>query len=357
MEVMQEVVQTWLDSLDTEGEIELTGEIGRLVQEVAGNCFLGPEIHQTIGREFWDLYTDIGKALDPLLPPNLPLPKFRRRDRAKRQMIEILRPVIIERRQHPERYDDFLQDLVNKKDEHGQEAGEELILNMLIAFMFAGHETTAGQAAWTIIMLLQHPDMLRRVLDEIEQAGVMTGAIDHRQLAQLQKLAWTVREVERLRPSAELLLRTVKEDIEFEGYLVPAGWLVQVSQGISHRLPDHFEQPDQFDPLRYAPERAEDKQHRFALFGFGGGIHKCTGMNFANTEMIIITTLLLRKFELALLTPEPGIERGLGASRPEKTMVKYRRLDQSIHGKDDGKRRLVQSFEIGPIYSTPSKSG
>jgi hypothetical protein len=102
---------------------------------------------------------------------------------------------------------------------------------------------------------------------------------------------------------------------------------------------------EQFDPLRYAPERAEDKQHRFALFGFGGGIHKCTGMNFANTEMIIITTLLLRKFELTLLTPEPGIERSLGASRPEKTMVRYRRLDQSVHGKDDGNRRLVQSIQ------------
>ncbi len=71
VDVMQEVVQQWLDGLGDSGEMELTSEIITLVQEVAGYCFLGPEVHQTIGREFWDLYTDLSKALDPLLPPDL----------------------------------------------------------------------------------------------------------------------------------------------------------------------------------------------------------------------------------------------------------------------------------------------
>ncbi len=325
VDVMQEVVQEWLDGLGDSGEMELTSEIITLVQEVAGYCFLGPEVHQAIGREFWDLYTDLSKALDPLLPPDLPLPKFKKRDKAKARMTEILRPIIAERRAHPDKYNDFLQDIIMKEDKAGEPVDEELVRNLLLGLMFAGHETTAGQAAWTIILLLQHPHYLERVLDELEEVAPAGVHIDPKRMVQLDHIEWAVREVERLRPSAEMLMRVAKEEIEFGDYLVPAGWLVQVAQEIGHKLPAYFDQPEQFDPLRFAPDRAEDKQHRFGLFGFGGGTHKCTGMNFANNEMTIITALLFREFELELVTQKPQIERGLGASRPSETVIRYRR--------------------------------
>lgn len=323
--VMQEVVQAWLDGLGDEGEMELVGELTHLVQEVAGNCFLGREVHQRLGREFWDLYGDLARGLDPLLPPNLPLPKFARRDRAKAKLRAVLQPVIAERRQHPDRYTDFLQDLVNKRYPDGRLAEEELIVNLLVGLMFAGHETTVGQAAWTIILLLQNPDYLRLVQQQIEQVAPLGASVDAHRFLQIDHIAWAVREVERMRPSVDMLMRTVEEDIEVGGYRIPQGWLVQVAQDVAHNLPELFDSPETFDPLRFAPDRAEDKQDRFALIGFGGGVHKCTGMNFANTEMTIITALLFQQFDLELATPHPQVHRGLGASRPTATMVRYRR--------------------------------
>ncbi|MCB8976179.1 MAG: cytochrome P450 [Ardenticatenaceae bacterium] len=326
VDVMQEVVQAWLDGLGDSGEIELAGEIGTLVQEVAGDCFLGPEVNKAVGREFWDLYTDVGKALDPLLPPDLPLPKFRKRDKAKARMTEILGPIIAERRANPEKYSDFLQDIINRAEDD-QSIDDEMVRNLLMALMFAGHETTAGQAAWTLILLLKHPDYLQRVLAEIEEVAPAGVHIDPKRMVQLDHIAWAVREVERLRPSADMLMRVVKEDIEFGDYIIPAGWLVQVAQEIGHKLPDQFAEPERFDPLRFSPDRAEDKQHRFNLFGFGGGTHKCTGMNFANNEMIVITALMLRQFELELVTQDTKILRGLGANKPTKTIVRYQRRE------------------------------
>lgn len=328
-DVMQDVVQEWLNGLGDSGEIEIVGEITRLVQEVAGNCFLGREVHQRLGREFWDLYIDLAKGLDPLLPPNLPLPKFRRRDRAKAGLQRILEPVIVERRQHPERYDDFLQDLVNKRYPDGRLAEQEMIVNLLVGLMFAGHETTAGQAAWTIILLLQNPHYLRLVQQEIQQVAPYSVHIDPRRMMQLDHISWAVREVERMRPSADMLMRTVEQDVELGGYLIPQGWLVQVAQDVAHNLPALFDDPETFDPLRYAPGRAEDKQDRFALIGFGGGTHKCTGMNFANMEMTVITALLFQQFDLELVTKHPQVQRGLGASRPDCAVVRYRRKPQS----------------------------
>lgn len=342
VDIMQDVVQAWLDGLGDSGEIEITEQIGTLVQEVAGDCFLGKEVNRAVGREFWDLYTDVGKALDPLLPPNLPLPKFRKRDKAKARMTEILSPIIAERRANPEKYNDFLQDIINRAGEDDKPVDEEMVRNLLMALMFAGHETTAGQAAWTLIFLLQNPDYLQKVLAEIEAVAPVGEHITPKRMVQLEHIAWAVREVERLRPSADLLMRVVKEDIEFGGYLIPAGWLVQVAQEIGHKLPDLFAQPEQFDPLRYAPDRAEDKQHRFGLFGFGGGMHKCTGMNFANNEMTIITALMLRQFELELVTQDTKILRGLGANRPTPTVIRYRRRE-TTDSQESGERGLEAS--------------
>jgi sterol 14-demethylase len=325
--VMQRETQKWLDSLGREGEIELVRTIIDLVQQIAGYAILGDEAQEQVGREFWQHYDTISQALDPVLPPHWPLPKFRRRDRAKAAMQAILKPIIDHRRQHPDGYDDFLQDIVNKPYKDGRPVEDDIVMNLLLALMFAGHETTAGQAAWTIIQILQHPDYACLVQAEIQQQFPAGSALGHDVMGSLHHLEWAIRETERTRPSVSLLMRTVEQPIEVGGYHLPAGWLVQVAPGLAHLLPEVFPNPDQYDPLRYAPGRQEDKQHRFALIGFGGGTHKCVGMNFANMEMMIITALLLQQFDVELLTANTAVEHGLGASRPTPTVIRYRRKE------------------------------
>ncbi|MCB0087579.1 MAG: hypothetical protein KDE54_06685, partial [Caldilineaceae bacterium] len=114
LQVTQEEVQAELDSWGESGEIELTGVTNRLVKRVAGNSFLGRAVNEQIGVEFWALYEDINGGIDVLIPPHWPLPKFRRRDRAKARMLAILQPIIQERKQHADRYDDIFQDIINK---------------------------------------------------------------------------------------------------------------------------------------------------------------------------------------------------------------------------------------------------
>ena len=326
IEVMGREVQKWLDSLGDEGEFEVVETMARMAQEVAGNALMGERFQREVGREFWDLYGDLEKGIDPVLPPNLPLPKFWRRDQARKKMITILEPILEERREHPEEYNDFLQDFVNSRyHDTGQPIEDEVLLNMMLGLMFAGHETTAGQAAWNIILLLQHPDYLALVREEIDRLAPRGTPIDGKVIHSLTHLNYAITEVERLRPSADMLLRDVDEEIEIGGYVIPAGWKVQVSSEIAHRLPEFFDEPDYYDPLRFSPERAEDKSDRFALIGFGGGTHKCIGMNFANTEINVITTLLLQQFDLELETPKPSVKRGTGANRPTPTVIRYRR--------------------------------
>lgn len=325
IEIMQEEVQRWLDGLGDEGEMELTAEIGRLVQQVAGHALMGEAFQREVGREFWEQYLILGKALDPVLPPHWPLPKFIRRDRARERLREMMTPIIAERRRNPEAYDDFLQDFVNYRYPDGSEVEDDVLLNLMLGLMFAGHETTAGQAGWMIIQLLQNPGYLEMVQEEIDAHLPPGTPIDPDALKQLPHLGWAVQETERRRPSADILFRDVDETIEVGDYVIPAGWRVQVATEVAHTLPSLWSDPEQYDPCRFAPGREEHKQDRFSLIGFGGGTHKCMGMNFANNEIAIIAALLLQQLELHLLTPEPAIERGMGANRPAETWVRYRR--------------------------------
>ena len=216
--VMNQRVQAWLDALGDMGEFDISATMGWLTQDIAGHALMGERFQAEVGPEFWALYADVGRGMDPILPPNLPLPKFRRRDRARSRMGELLQPILDERRAHPEKYNDFLQDFVNARYGDSDEPIEdEVLLNLMLGLMFAGHETTAGQAAWNIILLLQNPEYLALVNEQIARLLPAGQMIDGRALHALSHLGYAVTETERLRPSADMLLRDVDEAIEIGG--------------------------------------------------------------------------------------------------------------------------------------------
>ena len=109
-----------------------------------------------------------------------------------------------------------------------------------------------------------------------------------------------------------------------------------------------FREPARYDPLRFAPGRAEDRQHPFALIGFGGGMHKCAGMHLALHEMSVIISLLLQQYDLELVTSDPQPTKEMRASRPTLCWVRYRRRGAAARQAlvDSGRDRLRPSLDI-----------
>jgi sterol 14alpha-demethylase len=325
IEVMQLEVQQWLDSLKSRGSFDLVPELTTLIQNVAAHALMGKAFRDQLGQEFWAQYMILSKALDPILPPDLPLPRFKRRDKAKDRLYQMIQALIDDRRANPEKYNDFLQEFIDARYKDSRPAGDDLIIRLVMGLLFAGHETTVGQTAWTIIQLLQNPHYLGDVQQELAEKLPLGTSIDKQTLNALEHIAWAVQETTRMHPSADMLMRVVDEEIEFGDYRVPPGWVAFIAAGTAHRLPELFADPDLYDPLRFAPGREEDRQHRFAMIGFGGGMHKCAGINFANNEMMIITALLFQQFELHLVGEPPHTIYGMGAARPSQATVLYKR--------------------------------
>jgi sterol 14-demethylase len=315
VEVMAAEVDQWLDGLGDAGAFELWNTLEPVVMRIAAAALMGPEIRARI-EEFRPLLVDLAKGMEFILPPNLPLPRFVRRDLARRRLTEMLRPILAERRRHPDRHEDFLQALV---DDPGLGAeGDEVQVGMALCTIFTGYITTAAQACWTLTLLLRHPGYLDSIVAQTDDA------------TRDARLNWAFKESLRLRPVMGFYARSNAVDIDLDGFRLPRGWMTMLCPGVAHRLPEYFTDPDRYDPERFAPDRAEDRRTPHALIGFSGGFYRCPGQAFGTHEVRMLLGGLLSRYQLDPLTADPPADLDLGVTRPRSpTVLRYCRRRRS----------------------------
>lgn len=325
-------VEDYIGRWGNEGVIDL-GQLGNeLTVFIATRCLIGHEFRQNLSAEFAHLYHDMEAGLNLIgfLWPHLPLPAFRKRDRARVRMVQMISGIVANRRAAGTEGEDFLQTLMTARYSDGSALNDDNITGMLLTLIFAGQHTSAVLAAWTGVELLRQPDYLREVLDEQETVFDGDRALSFDTLNQMSHLGWAVRETERLHPPLILLMRKVRRELSYRGYKVPAGWLAMVSPAVSQRIAEVFPEPNEFDPYRFSPGREEDRKQRFALITFGGGRHACIGMTFAYLQVKTIWSVLLRKFDFELVdaNPRPNYETFVVGPKPP-CRVRYRRRTAS----------------------------
>jgi sterol 14-demethylase len=194
--------------------------------------------------------------------------------------------------------------------------------------MFAGHHTSAGTAAWTLVELLRGPGLMKRVASEIDQLYADGRDVSFQALREIPQLENAVKEALRLHPPLIWLPRTALVDFAVEDYVVPKGTIVAMSTALSNQDPDCFADPQRFDPDRFAPPREEDVKHPWAYLPFGGGRHRCLGANFALMQQKAIFSVLLRRFEFELVDAPDSYVDNYSAMvvRPKQPFrVRYRR--------------------------------
>ena len=172
--------------------------------------------------------------------------------------------------------------------------------DQVLTLLMAGHETTAKALTWTLWLLDRHPDVRRRLEEEVDTVldGRSPTADDLESLAFCRKV---LLESMRLYPPVWLLSRMATEDDELGGFFVPAGSLVCISPYLLHRRPADWPRPEEFGPDRF--DRVEDSATSFAYLPFGGGPRQCIGRSFALVEAQLVLATLVTRFRLTL---QPG---------------------------------------------------
>ncbi len=299
--IVQEVEQMIAGWGDT-GEIDLLEFMKELTIYTSSHCLLGDEFRYELNEEFAKIYHDLEKGVNPLafVFPYLPLPVFRRRDKARARLQELVTGIIAKRALKTEKSEDAFQLLIESKYDDGSHLSAHEITGMLVGTIFAGHHTTAGTAAWTLLELARRPEALVVVLNELDELFGADGEVTFQSLREIPALENVIKEVLRLHPPLIFLIRKVMKDFHFKDYTVKAGKYVCASPRVSHRIAEVFPDPEKFDPDRYSEARQEDALP-FSWIAFGGGKHKCTGNAFAMLQLKAIFSILLRRYTFELV--------------------------------------------------------
>jgi cytochrome P450 len=211
---------------------------------------------------------------------------------------------------------DLLYTLMEAQD---QEAGIKQMSNIqlrdeVMTIFLAGHETTATALTWTFYLLSRHPDVERRVYEELcsvlrdknnddndlNQSKDCTATLRLPTIEDISKLEYTekvLRESMRLYPPAWTLGRQALTDYVIDKYVIPSGSIILMSQYVMHHNARYFPNPEVFDPDRWTKE-FKSVLPRFSYFPFGGGIRGCVGEPFAWIEGILVIATVYRKWKM-----------------------------------------------------------
>ncbi|XP_003969409.2 lanosterol 14-alpha demethylase [Takifugu rubripes] len=321
----REYFQRWGDS----GERDLFEALSELIILTASSCLHGKEIRSMLDERVAQLYADLDGGFTHaawLLPGWLPLPSFRKRDRAHREIKKIFFKVIEKRRRSGENTDDILQTLVDATYKDGRPLSDDEIGGMLIGLLLAGQHTSSTTSAWMGFFMARDRRLQERCYAEQKAAcGEDLPPLNFDQLKDLSLLEGCLKETLRLRPPIMTMMRMARSPQTAAGYTIPVGHQVCVSPTVNHRLGDAWEQRLEFKPDRYLDDNPAAGE-KFAYIPFGAGRHRCIGENFAYVQIKTIWSTLLRMYEFDLVDGYfPTINYTTMIHTPHNPVIRYKR--------------------------------
>uniref|UniRef100_A0A669QPX8 Lanosterol 14-alpha demethylase n=1 Tax=Phasianus colchicus TaxID=9054 RepID=A0A669QPX8_PHACC len=299
--LIEEETKEYFKAWGERGERNLFEAFSELIILTASHCLHGKEIRSLLNEKVAQLYADLDGGFTHaawLLPAWLPLPSFRRRDRAHREIKNIFYKVIQKRRSSGEKEDDMLQTLLDASYKDGRPLTDDEIAGMLIGLLLAGQHTSSTTSAWLGFFIARDKAIQEQCYAEQKAVcGDDLPPLTYEQLKDLSLLDRCLKETLRLRPPIMTMMRLAKTPQTVAGYNIPPG---------------HQDNPAAGEKFAYIP--------------FGAGRHRCIGENFAYVQIKTIWSTLLRLYEFDLINDYfPSINYTTMIHTPNNPVIRYKR--------------------------------
>jgi cytochrome P450 len=260
------------------------------------------------------------------LPLNLPGLPYRRLLAVSEQLEKVIRDLIERKRNGDADSRDVLSMLVRAHDEDDNRLSDEELVGQTNFLFMAGHATTASALTWALFLLAQHPSVLAKALDEMDEK-LRGDAPTAARLEELSYMEAVVKETMRLLPPVLWWGRVSVAPFSLGGYELPSGTLVIHSAYMTHHLASHYPQPKKFMPERWMTTHPGPYEY----IPFSAGPRMCLGGTFAMFEIKLALAIILRRFRLSLPEKSQVDFSGLMLSAPKNGLtVKLNRQDRKI---------------------------
>ncbi|XP_014679738.1 PREDICTED: cytochrome P450 2U1-like [Priapulus caudatus] len=196
---------------------------------------------------------------------------------------------------------DFLDHLLIQQQKGKLMVSNTDICSVLDDLQSAGFDTVTANTIWGIQLLVQNPDVQKKLqaeIDEVVGSGRAPTTKDRRNMPYLEATLWEIQRVGIIAPVP--CIRAAMNDTTIGGFDVPKDTVLLVNHTKMAMNPINFPQPQKFDPSRYLDENgvvvAPDKK----MMLFGNGFRICPGMQIARDMMFTVMANLLQRFTFQL---------------------------------------------------------
>jgi cytochrome P450 len=219
---------------------------------------------------------------------------------ARKRLDEIVFAEIARRRRAGTHGDDMLSLLIDATDEDGAPLPDPVVRDEVMTSLTGG-QSTAPSICFVLYQLASNPDWQDRVVAELDALGREPTAEDLMR-GGLPQLDAVVKEALRLHTPSWVGSRRCIATCDIAGTPVPAGVQLYFSPWVTHRLPDLWDEPDDFRPERFDADET-GRIPRGGYIPFGAGSRICLGMRFAELLIRTAACCAVRDFRLE---PVPG---------------------------------------------------
>jgi cytochrome P450 len=257
----------------------------------------------------------VRQTIQPYLNPWFAVSgELRRHEEMRARAFGVLLDYIRRRRKEAPGHD-LLQILMDARYSDGQGMPDELVLSESMQLLVAGHETSSNALSWLLYLLSSRPDCIDRVRQEFDSV-LGERPLSYTDVPKFEFTTQVILEALRLYPPFWMVDRMALADDRAGDIAIPRGSTVVVFIYGVHHAPQYWENPENFDEERFT--KAKEKLHTpFAHLPFGAGPRGCIGGNYAMLQILMILSVLLRKYDFRLVPGQTIEARPMVILRPE----------------------------------------
>jgi cytochrome P450 len=304
-EGINDVIGRALTSIEGKNEIRFMPFIKGILMSIGARIFFGiDELGETNSKKFEKSFLAITeKGMRSLIKKDIPYLNYHYGMAGKKFVVNYLVSLINQRRKGDGR--DFMSYLVKETLDDGSHFSDKDIIDHLSFLFFAAFDTTSTGLSHLVMHLAADQQLQDRLREQ--SRSLDCPLVTFKEVNKLPDIDMAFSESLRLYPPVAIIMRRTIRECVLGGVRIPANTIVFLVPGMNHRMPDYWTNPHVFDPLRFSPVRQEHKKHPYQFIPFGGGAHKCLGMNFALMNSKLFMHQLLLRYRVRL---KPGYKLG-----------------------------------------------
>ena len=310
-------------------EVNLRAEMEQLAMWLATEPVLGLDPQKegdAIGRQLERTMKLVMNPFVLMFPYNIPGIPFHNLMKNADEMERVVRKVIVRKKEAGLTGHDILSIMIQIHEEDPQRLSEQELIGHTTTMFRGGYNPSGMALYWTIFLLGQHPEELRKVLEELDQ--LVKGDIPTEQeVESMPYLEGALKEAMRLFPAGTWTGRIAMQDFELDSHPFSKGTWVMMSPYLTHRIPEVFPEPYKFRPERWLSIHPS----AYEFMPFSAGPRYCIGTSLAMMQLKIALTMLSKRFRFAL---KPGTKvdcTGFNSIRPKQGLpMILRRPDEEL---------------------------